>query len=191
MTAAVLCGVPAGDVDSAGIAAPVVAMAGVCDADVAISDVAALAHGAPEGRLVVLERVGGPAPLETPEQVAAELVRPVPAPGFATIAERTDAGMAVCRAVLGDAHVDRATAAATDLTRVFQHFITDYAWGGIWTRTGPSGAFDDHPHGSRGSRPSRGAGNALARGAHQRAEPERDPRAAAPDRHLLRRARRQ
>jgi len=33
-------------------------------------------------------------------------------------------------------HVDRATAAATDLTREFQHFITDYAWGGIWTRPG-------------------------------------------------------
>ncbi len=103
VAAAVLCGVPAGDVDPAGIAAPVVAMAGVYDADVAISDVAALAHGAPEGRLVVLERVGGPAPLEALDLVAAELVRLAPAPGFATIAERPDAGMAVRRAVLGDA----------------------------------------------------------------------------------------
>ncbi|KZO59040.1 hypothetical protein A2U19_09490 [Dietzia maris] len=136
VVAAVLCGVPAAGVDPTGIAAPVVAMAGVYDADVAISDVAALAHGAPEGRLVVLERAGGPAPLEAPEQVAAELARLAPAPGFATIAERTDAGMAVRRAVLGDAHVDRATAAATDLTREFQKFITDYAWGGIWTRPG-------------------------------------------------------
>lgn len=38
--------------------------AGVYDTDVAISDVAALAHGAPKGRLVVLERVGGPSPLK-------------------------------------------------------------------------------------------------------------------------------
>lgn len=53
-----------------------------------------------------------------------------------TIGERTDAGMAVRREVLGDAHVDRASAAATDLTREFQQFITDYAWGGIWTRPG-------------------------------------------------------
>ncbi|MFI8591065.1 4-carboxymuconolactone decarboxylase [Dietzia maris] len=136
MTAAVLRGVPAGDVDPASIAAPVVAMAGVYDADVAISDIAALAHGAPEGRLVVLERIGGPAPLEAPEQVAAELVRLAPALEFETIAERPRAGMAVRRAVLGDAHVDRATAAATDLTREFQHLITDYAWGGIWTRPG-------------------------------------------------------
>lgn len=44
--------------------------------------------------------------------------------------------MAVRRAVLGDAHVGRATAAATGLTREFRHFITDYAWGGIWTRPG-------------------------------------------------------
>ncbi|HKJ10807.1 MAG TPA: 4-carboxymuconolactone decarboxylase [Ornithinimicrobium sp.] len=44
--------------------------------------------------------------------------------------------MAVRREVLGDAHVDRATAAATDLTRDFQEFITEYAWGGIWTRPG-------------------------------------------------------
>lgn len=136
VAAAVLCGVPAGDVDSTRISSPVVTMAGVYDTDVAISDVGALAHGARDGRLVVLERVGGPAPLEAPEQVVAELARLAPAPEFGTIAERTDAGMAVRRAVLGDAHVDRATAAATDLTREFQHFITDYAWGGIWTRPG-------------------------------------------------------
>jgi 3-oxoadipate enol-lactonase/4-carboxymuconolactone decarboxylase len=44
--------------------------------------------------------------------------------------------MVVRRDVLGDEHVDRATAAATDLTRDFQEFITEYAWGGVWTRPG-------------------------------------------------------
>jgi 3-oxoadipate enol-lactonase/4-carboxymuconolactone decarboxylase len=44
--------------------------------------------------------------------------------------------MAVRREVLGDEHVDRATAAATDLTRDFQELITEYAWGTIWTRPG-------------------------------------------------------
>lgn len=44
------------------------------------------------------------------------------------------AGMEVRRAVLGDAHVDRATAAATDFTREFQDLITRVAWGTIWTR---------------------------------------------------------
>ncbi|MGC9667561.1 4-carboxymuconolactone decarboxylase [Planosporangium sp. 12N6] len=49
---------------------------------------------------------------------------------------RHTAGMAVRRAVLGDAHVDRATANTTDFTADFQDFITRYAWGEIWTRPG-------------------------------------------------------
>jgi 4-carboxymuconolactone decarboxylase len=47
-----------------------------------------------------------------------------------------DEGMAIRREVLGDAHVDRAEAAKTDLTADFQDFITRYAWGEIWTRPG-------------------------------------------------------
>ena len=47
-----------------------------------------------------------------------------------------DDGMRVRREVLGDAHVDRATASADDVTREFQDFITRYAWGEIWTRPG-------------------------------------------------------
>ncbi len=47
-----------------------------------------------------------------------------------------DDGMRVRREVLGDEHVDRATANATELTREFQELITRYAWGEIWTRPG-------------------------------------------------------
>lgn len=47
-----------------------------------------------------------------------------------------EAGYAVRRAMLGDAHVDRAMAAATDFNREFQDLITRYAWGTIWTRPG-------------------------------------------------------
>jgi 4-carboxymuconolactone decarboxylase len=49
---------------------------------------------------------------------------------------RHAAGMAVRRAVLGDAHVDRALANRTELTSEFQDMITRYAWGEIWTRPG-------------------------------------------------------
>jgi 4-carboxymuconolactone decarboxylase len=49
------------------------------------------------------------------------------------IAER---GMKIRRAVLGDAHVDRATAGITDFNRDFQDLITRYAWGEIWSRPG-------------------------------------------------------
>jgi len=47
-----------------------------------------------------------------------------------------DRGMAVRRQVLGDAHVDRATARMDDFTEDFQRLITRYAWGEIWTRDG-------------------------------------------------------
>ena len=47
-----------------------------------------------------------------------------------------DDGMAVRREVLGDAHVDRATAATTPFTQDFQDLITRYAWGEVWTRPG-------------------------------------------------------
>ena len=46
------------------------------------------------------------------------------------------AGTAVRRAVLGDAHVDRAIASTTERTRDFQDLITRFAWGTIWTRPG-------------------------------------------------------
>ena len=46
------------------------------------------------------------------------------------------AGMAVRRAVLGDAHVDRSLQSATDFTRAFQEMVTRFPWGAIWTRPG-------------------------------------------------------
>lgn len=45
-------------------------------------------------------------------------------------------GMRVRRAVLGDAHVDRSLERADDFNAEFQDFITRYAWGEIWTRSG-------------------------------------------------------
>jgi 3-oxoadipate enol-lactonase/4-carboxymuconolactone decarboxylase len=45
-------------------------------------------------------------------------------------------GMEVRRAVLGDAHVDRAIERTTRFTEGFQDFITRYAWGEIWSRPG-------------------------------------------------------
>ena len=45
-------------------------------------------------------------------------------------------GLATRRAVLGDAHVDRAQAAATDFDRPFQELITEAAWGHVWSRPG-------------------------------------------------------
>ena len=48
--------------------------------------------------------------------------------------DRYDAGMRVRREVLGDEHVDQANAAATAFDSDFQRFITEMAWGSVWTR---------------------------------------------------------
>lgn len=50
--------------------------------------------------------------------------------------ERYEKGLAVRRAVLGDAHVDRTIAKRNDFNEEFQTLITRYAWGEVWTRPG-------------------------------------------------------
>lgn len=45
---------------------------------------------------------------------------------------RYETGMEVRRAVLGDAHVDRAEAAKAPLEAPFQSLITEAAWGTVW-----------------------------------------------------------
>lgn len=47
-------------------------------------------------------------------------------------------GLQVRKSVLGDAHVSRASAAATDFDQPFQELITRYAWGSVWEREGLS-----------------------------------------------------
>jgi 3-oxoadipate enol-lactonase/4-carboxymuconolactone decarboxylase len=99
-----------------------------------------LADGIPGATLVEIAGAAHLAPVEQPTSVAAAmgafLQRVSPTAIAAPDAERHAAGMAVRRAVLGDAHVDRAVAATTPLTADFQDLITRYAWGEIWTRPG-------------------------------------------------------
>jgi 4-carboxymuconolactone decarboxylase len=52
--------------------------------------------------------------------------------------DRRETGMQVRRAVLGDAHVDRAEAQKTDLDAAFQTLITEAAWGTVWASDGIS-----------------------------------------------------
>jgi len=46
--------------------------------------------------------------------------------------------MSVRRSVLGSAHVDRAEANKTSFDEPFQTFITESAWGSVWSRPGLS-----------------------------------------------------
>ena len=54
------------------------------------------------------------------------------------MSDRYDIGMKTRREVLGDAHVDRAEAAKTDLDLPFQDLITQSAWGTVWASDGIS-----------------------------------------------------
>lgn len=52
-------------------------------------------------------------------------------PGF-------EKGLAVRRAVLGEAYVDAALAGADDFTAEVQKLVTEYGWGEVWARPGLS-----------------------------------------------------
>ena len=54
----------------------------------------------------------------------------MPSPGT----DRHTRGMATRREVLGDAHVDRSTAQASDFDAPFQDLIIEAAWGHVWSR---------------------------------------------------------
>jgi 4-carboxymuconolactone decarboxylase len=47
-----------------------------------------------------------------------------------------DKGMALRKSVLGAEHVDRAEAGKTEFDADYQRYITENAWGTIWTRPG-------------------------------------------------------
>lgn len=111
------------------IPVPTLVVAG--DADGVVTPAAAEALGAaiPGARTVLLPGTGHQAHLERPAPVAALLAELLPA-------SRYDAGIAVRRAVLGDTWVDASLAGITPETADFQRFLTEYAWGSVWTRPG-------------------------------------------------------
>jgi 3-oxoadipate enol-lactonase / 4-carboxymuconolactone decarboxylase len=131
------------------IAVPVLAVAGAEDFATPPELLTEIANGVQRGELQILDGVAHLAPAEAPQEVAKLIMKHADADGPGGVRggrpprhqhssgpDRYAAGMRVRRAVLGDDHVDRATAAATDFTRDFQQLITEYAWGTIWTRPG-------------------------------------------------------
>ena len=52
------------------------------------------------------------------------------------VPELYERGLAVRTDVLGRAHVERARSSATPFNEDFQTFITQHAWGAVWTRPG-------------------------------------------------------
>ncbi|MFE9402256.1 alpha/beta fold hydrolase [Streptomyces sp. NPDC006530] len=91
-------------------------------------------------------REAAPEPARAPAHDPARAPAPEPGRPLAPDPLRR-AGESARRAVLGDAHVDRAHARTTPFTARFQDFITRYAWGEIWGGS-PSGTSASAPAGT-------------------------------------------
>ncbi len=103
----------------------------VGDADLATPPEAARALAAAiGGQLAIVANAAHIPTVEQPEAVSAALRDFL----LATGADRYAAGLSVRRRTLGEAHVARATASVTDLDRDFQRYITEAAWGSVWSR---------------------------------------------------------
>src|SRR5579862_7875662 len=49
-----------------------------------------------------------------------------------------EVGLRIRREVLGDEHVDRSLAKASEFVRPMQEFVTEHCWGAVWSRDGLS-----------------------------------------------------
>lgn len=114
------------------IGAPVLAIVGDADKPTSPDLVKGTADLIPGARFALIEGAGHLPCLEQPAEVAALIADHVEASRAAASPTRFDAGMTVRRQVLGDAHVDRASAAITPFDAPFQRFITEGAWGSVW-----------------------------------------------------------
>lgn len=115
---------------TAGIIVPTTCVSGSADGSVTTAQVADLAGRIAGARHVTLEGVGHLPCLDAPADVA-QVIRDM-IDRTAPAQTRQEAGMAVRRAVLGDAHVDRAEGARTAFDDAFQTLITEGAWGTVW-----------------------------------------------------------
>ncbi|GGQ30134.1 bifunctional 3-oxoadipate enol-lactonase/4-carboxymuconolactone decarboxylase PcaDC [Streptomyces griseomycini] len=107
------------------IEAPTLLVAGREDPATPPGHLRQIADAVPGAALVEIPGASHLAPAQCPEAVLTALRA-----HFDGDARR---GTEVRRAVLGDAHVDRAQARQTPFTARFQDFISRYAWGEIWT----------------------------------------------------------
>jgi 3-oxoadipate enol-lactonase/4-carboxymuconolactone decarboxylase len=130
--------------DLARISAPTLIVHGDSDPTITVEAATALAAAVPGSRRVEFAETGHQPQAERPDELTAALldflvpllIRTRTSNAAAGPADRYDAGMAVRREVLGDEWVDASLAGMTTETRDFQRFITEYAWGSVWTRPG-------------------------------------------------------
>jgi 3-oxoadipate enol-lactonase / 4-carboxymuconolactone decarboxylase len=119
------------------ITAPTLVIAGAQDRAIPPTQGEAIAAAVPGSKLQILDPAAHIASVERAETVNVLIAEHLGAAGGQDGHDQIhEAGMEVRRAVLGDAHVDRAIERTTEFTAPFQDFITRYAWGSVWTRPG-------------------------------------------------------
>ena len=119
------------------IIAPTLVIAGAQDRAIPPTQGEAIAAGVPGSKLQILDPAAHIASVERADTVNALIAEHLGGVGARGGRDPIrEAGMDVRRAVLGDAHVDRAIERTTEFTAPFQDFITRYAWGSVWTRPG-------------------------------------------------------
>lgn len=112
---------------SGNIGVPTLVIVGADDPATPVASAEALRNTIPGARLEIVAHASHIPFAEQPAAIAGLLIR------FLS-PDAQGAGMRTRRSVLGDAHVDRSVQAVTDFDRAFQRFITETAWGGVWTR---------------------------------------------------------
>jgi 3-oxoadipate enol-lactonase/4-carboxymuconolactone decarboxylase len=118
------------------ITAPTLVIAAAQDRAIPPTQGEAIAAGIPGSKLQILDPAAHISSVERADAVNALIVEHLGAGRQDRGDPIHEAGMEVRRAVLGDAHVDRAIERTTEFTAPFQDFITRYAWGSVWTRPG-------------------------------------------------------
>lgn len=118
---------------AASITVPVLCIGGTHDVSVPADDVRELAASIDNAKVSIIEGLGHLPCLEIPVELA-ELIETFDD----SLRDAEGAGMSIRRAVLGNSHVERASANITQLDKAFQQLITEGAWGTVWASNGIS-----------------------------------------------------
>jgi 3-oxoadipate enol-lactonase / 4-carboxymuconolactone decarboxylase len=113
------------------IQTPTLCFGGSTDGSTPPDLVKAMADQIPNAQYILIDGVGHIPCVETPQYMAEKIIEFTFFSEAKTLFER---GMTTRRGVLGNAHVNRAEANKTDFDKDFQEYITNSAWGAIWSR---------------------------------------------------------
>lgn len=118
-----------------GITVPTLVIVGEQDTATPVSVARKLRESLPDGQLKIVPQASHIPTMEQPKAITTAMLSFLMGSDHNNIPPDLYArGMDVRRAVLGNSHVDRSTAAITPFDQDFQTFITRTAWGQVWSR---------------------------------------------------------